>query len=687
MVSNLCPPNPSIPGCLYLKVSQIMEYTQLDAEVARSRSHRWTRFGFGAIVATTLLVAVIVVAMIAQGNDTAYVTSDEDGSSIKSQSDQLDTTESSTDQHQLARLQGIDDWEEKLEALVSGFGHALAAGAQKIAQVVRQTVTAAMKAAFHWLAAAMNLLDFAVGVTFQPVLDNIKKFCQAFQPWLVQFNDNIFGDQLGPILAKVEAAQIVRVMPLGTIGKVIAQGQDLVDEMHSLAKCSKQQDFDCTGQSIVRMLQTVDSVMNDQFSSMLGVVTGLAKAEGIMANGITLAQAAQHDLPVIARSLDAVADGAPPAQLLQACVDLGTALGDFSVVVGGVDPKVAAVWDRVAAHFQQEIAVGHAAGTLFVFGTDVLAELREARTCFQSRDFGCVGTQVQLLIRQVAAVLPQQFDATKQLAAQLSQADHAIGGVAVPCVHVYKQLEVVAQDVHGQWFRPPNLKQALKDLASVLSTMQPVVTELNQDAGGQLQLAVIAMSSAVATVNTLHTTVCAGVDVGYDLKQVADCWKQQHWLCAARGSKKLVDDIGSASPHFSALQNVTEALARVGSVPALALDAVKTWTSLDDALMATLPPTDTERVQQGVKTLGEALQLMQESLNDLDSALGHRVSAVSSTLRDEVAQVQVVQGQVQALTVKGVQILTPLLKLQSCWASQDYDCAGDQLNALIDLFT
>lgn len=158
----------------------------------------------------------------------------------------------------------------------------------------------------------------------------------------------------------------------------------------------------------------------------------------------------------------------------------------------------------------------------------------------------------QVVIRDVAAVLPHQFQCTAELSAALSAVDHSIDGVGLPAVAVWDQMGVVAKDLQGHWWHPSDSKKALADLGTLLRTMQPWVTSLDKLAGGRLQVGVTAMASAVSKVKSLDTVVCAGVDVGGQLERVASCWQLQDYGCVATNVKSIVDGVHDASSQFGA---------------------------------------------------------------------------------------------------------------------------------------
>merc|ERR1711871_276750 len=515
----------------------------------------------------------------------------------------------------------------------------------------------------------------------------IGDFILKFQPWLVKVNSKVFGPELGPILEKLELAAVEQVPIVGTVFKVVVEGVDIYDDIKGMRDCIKDKDYLCAGKDLLSLFTAVSGVMEADFSNMKDVIQGLAKAESALGAGIDIAETISEDVPKFEAMFKKLHD--PSVQdIIDAVSDLAGICIDFVTLAKNIDPDVVAKWKAVAARFKSEIAVAEDVRYVWIAGTDVYPMLKNARMCWDDKDYVCVGKDVGQIVTAVESVVEDHFQSINKVAQVLAKVDDAVN-VAVDVEEVYKDLDQVFDLLQSDPPTADDVEQAASKLSDALELLGEGVSTVSSDTGGSVSPFAKKLASDLKVVSDdvgkARQVLVSGIDVFSDLQAAKKCWTSRDYPCLAEEVQKMITAVSAAASEFDSMKLFCAALAQVSSAVGLSEDVVATYGDLVAAAQALASkPLSAGGVEQALTDLATAMQSMSSEVTKLNQLVGSRMDKVAQEIEEHLAKAVVVDGDVSTVVQSGADIAEHLKKAGECWESRDFICLGNTVAAIVD---
>merc|ERR1711871_1669171 len=512
----------------------------------------------------------------------------------------------------------------------------------------------------------------------------IGDFILKFQPWLVKVNSKVFGPELGPILEKLELAAVEQVPIVGTVFKVVVEGVDIYDDIKGMRDCIKDKDYLCAGKDLLSLFTAVSGVMEADFSNMKDVIKGLEKVEKVMGAGIDAAETISEDIPKLKDMFDTLHH--PSVQdVISAVSDLGDVCVDIVTMAKNVDPSVVAKFKAVAARFKTEIAVAKDIRYVWVAGTDIWPTLQNAESCWKSKDYVCVGTDIAKIIQVVDGVLDDHFKACNKVATALAKVGDAVN-VAVDVEEMYKDFDSAFNYLKDP--TPSNIAQAAGQLSAALTTMSSGISTVNEAVGSDVSSFAKKLTADLKVVSDdagkAKQILVSGIDIYSAFQAAQKCWASKDYDCLADQIKRMIQDVSAAAGEFDSMKQFCAALAKVYSATGLSEDVVATYSTLKSIFtLLEQRPLTVAAVEQSLQSLSTALSQISSEVGKLNALVGHQMDDVAKKILADVAKVQVVDGDISTVVQSGADIATQLQQARKCWASKDFQCVGSAINAVV----
>merc|ERR1711871_1104364 len=512
----------------------------------------------------------------------------------------------------------------------------------------------------------------------------IGDFILKFQPWLVRVNAKVFGPELAPILEKLELAAVEQVPVVGYVFKVLVEGVDIYDDIKGMRDCIKDKDYLCAGKDLLALFSTVSGIMEADFSNMKDVIKGLEKVEKVMGAGIDAAETISEDIPKLKDMFDKLHH--PSVQdVISAVSDLGDVCVDIVTMAKNVDPSVVAKFKAIAARFKTEVAVAKDIRYVWIAGTDIWPTLQNAESCWKSKDYVCVGTDIAKMIQAVDSVLDEHFKACNKVATALADVGDAVN-VAVDTEEMYKDF-----DSAFNYLKDPtasNVAEAAGQLSAALTTLSSGINTVNTALGGNVGDFAKKLTAELKVVSDdagkAKQVLVSGIDIYGAVQAAEKCWANKDYACLAEQIKRMIKDVSAAAAEFNSMKSFCAGLAKVYSAADISEDVVATYGTLKSIfnLLASRPLTVVV-VQQSLQSLSTALTQISSEVGKLNALVGHQMDNVAKLIQKDVAAVQVVDNDVQTVMQDGADVAAQLKQARTCWSQQDFKCVGAAINAIV----